>query len=124
MRLLQASHDRPGMSESLRRVVSCRRICDPEAPELQASLLKSQLSGKQTALFYDHCKAAFPVHTKQTAVFLRTLLKRQGLMPCTAIWFLNALHAILIGLLLLCNRRPPLTAPNMALTLWSLCRSQ
>ena len=30
----------------VRRVVSCRRIYDPEAPELQASLLKPQLSGK------------------------------------------------------------------------------
>ena len=30
----------------VRRVVSCRRIYDPETPELQASLLKPQLSGK------------------------------------------------------------------------------
>ena len=44
-------------------------------------------------------------------------------MPCTAIWFLNALYAILIGLLLLCNCRLPLTALNVALTVWSLCRS-
>ena len=31
----------------VRRVVSCRRICDPETPELQTSLLKPQLSGER-----------------------------------------------------------------------------
>ena len=122
MRLLQALHDRPGMSESLRRVVSCRRIFDPEAPELQASLLKSQLSGKQTAL-HNRCNA-LPMHTKQSDVLLGTILDRQGLMPCSGILFLDALHAILLALLSLCDCELFLNALSMALTVWSLCSSQ
>ena len=41
-------------------------------------------------------------------------------MPCTAIWFLNALYAMLIAFLLLCNCRLPLTALSMDMT-FSLC---
>ncbi len=48
MEVLSAGVDGVLNMSGVRRVVSCRRIYDPEAPELQASLLKPQLSGNRS----------------------------------------------------------------------------